>query len=167
MAYLQHNQYGIKDITVTVNVPENDTALLMYYLNCVCQAIEYNDNNINRYRNYNNWSQLSNEDIRLLIVLCYTLSPDLFNNKVFFHSDALCGDMQNKFYEISQVRHQLLAVESIVVAGRTCRVNKIMTYKMCWMQNNYFNPMKNLAQRFNNQTQRPASKPRSSTCVIS
>ncbi len=166
MAYFQHNQYQIKDTTVDANVPANDTARLMYYLNCVCSTINYNENNISRYRNYSNWSQLSNEDIRLLVVLCYTLSPDIFDNKVFFHSDALCGTSANKFYEISQVRHQLLAVQSIVVAGKSCRVNKIMTYKMSWMTKNYLNPMKNLAQRLNNQN-RPQPQPRSSTCVIS
>jgi hypothetical protein len=167
MAYLQHNQFGIKDISVNANVPQNDIARLMYYLNCVCSSIEYNDNNISRYRKYNNWAQLFNEDLRLLVVICYTLSPDLFDNKVFFHSDALCGNDSNKFYEINQVSHQLLAVESIVIAGRSCRVNKIMTYKMSWMQTYYLNPMRNLARRFNNQNQTPAPKSRSSTCVIS
>ena len=166
MAYVQHNQVGVQDISVDANVPDNDVARLMYYFSCVCSAIEYNDNDISRYRNYRHWSQLSNEEIRILLVLCHTLSPDLFDNKVFFQSDALCGNSPNKFLEINQVKHQLLAVQSIVVAGRTCRVNKIMTYKMSWMLNNYLNPMRNLAQRLNNQNQRPAPKSRSSPCVI-
>jgi hypothetical protein len=167
MAFLQRNQYGIKDVGHSVTVPQNDTARLMYYLDCACNAVDYRDNNISRYRNYNNWSQLSNEDIRLLIVLCYTLSPDIFNNKVFFHSDALCGNSSNKFYEISQISNQLLAVQSIVIAGRSCRVNKVMTYKINWMQTYYLNPMRNLAQRINNQNRTPASSSRASTCVIS
>jgi hypothetical protein len=167
MAYLQHNQYGIKDVSQTINVPNNDVARLMYYLNSVCYTIEYNDNNISRYRNCSNWSLLSNEEIRLLVVLCYTLSPDIFDNKVFFQSDALCGNSSNKFFEINQVRTQLLAVQSIAIAGRTYRVNKIMTYKMSWMQYYYLNPMKNLAQRLNNQSQQSTSNSRSSTCVIS
>ncbi|UJR38724.1 hypothetical protein I4U23_031389 [Adineta vaga] len=167
MAYLQHNQYGIKDVGHSVNIPQNDTARLMYYLDCACNAVNYRDNDINRYRNYNNWAQLSNEDIRLLVVLCYTLSPDVFNNKVFFHSDALCGNSTNKFYEISQVRNHLVAVQSIVIAGRSCQVNKIMTYKMSWMQTYYINPMRNIAQRLNNQNQRQTSNSKSSSCVIS
>jgi hypothetical protein len=160
MAYLQHNQIGFKDVGKVVTVPGNDTARLMYYLDCACNAVNYTDNNISRYRNYSNWAQLSSEDIRMLIVLCYTLSPDIFDNKVFFHSDALCGNMGNKFWEINQVRNQLLVAESIVIAGRSCRVNKIMTYKMSWMTFYYFTPIQNLAQRLNKQT-------RSSTCVIS
>jgi hypothetical protein len=82
-------------------------------------------------------------------VLCYTFSPDVFNNKVFFQLDALCDDFQNKFYETSQVSHRLLAVRLIVVAGRTRRVSKIMTYKMSWMRDYYFGLMQRLAQRYN------------------
>ena len=84
MAYLQHNRFGIKDTSVDANVPPNDIARLMYYLKCVCSVIEYNDGNISRFRNYNNWSQLSTDDVRFLVVLCLTLSPDLLNNRVFF-----------------------------------------------------------------------------------
>lgn len=170
MAFVQSNRIGFRDTTVSVTVPNNDVARLMYYLNCVCQAIQYTDNDIDRYRSYTNWSALSNEEVRLLLVLCLTLSPDVFNNKVFFQSDALCDDFQNKFYEISQVRHQLLAVQSIVVAGRTHQVNKIMTYKMSWMRNYYLDPIQRLAQRFNSQGQRStatARPTRSSHCVVS
>jgi len=163
MAYRQRDQYGIKDVSVSAYVPKNDVARLMYYLNCACAVVEYNDNNINRYCDYDNWSQLSNEDIHSLVVLCYTLSPDLFHNKAFFHFDSLCGNDPNKFFEINQVNHQLLAIQSIVIADQTCRVNRIMTYKMRWMNTYYFNPMKNLARRLNNQNQRL----RSSTYVIS
>jgi hypothetical protein len=69
MASRQHNQFGITDTSVTANVPENDIARLMYYLNAVCYLIEYNDNSINRYRNCNNWSQLSIEEVQLLTLI--------------------------------------------------------------------------------------------------
>jgi len=145
MALLQRNQIGFRHTSVTVSVPNNDVARLMYYFDSVCSAIEYTDSDMQRYRNYHNWSSLSYTEVRLLVALCYALSPDVFDNKVFFQSDALCGNSTNKFYEISQVSHQLLAVRSIVVAGRTRRVNNIMAYKMSWMRNNYFGPMQRLA----------------------
>ncbi len=69
-------------------------------------------------------------------------------------------DRTNEFYEISQVSNRLVAVQSIVIAGRTRRVNKIMTYKMYWMQFYYLEPMRRQAQRF-------SQKKRSSRCVIS
>lgn len=145
MAVLQRNQINIRNIGETVTVPNNDVARLMYYFDCVCYAIEYTDSDMQRFRNYHNWSSLSYTEIRLLVALCYTLSPDVFVNKVFFQSDALCGNTANKFFEISQISHQLLAVQSIVIAGRRRRVNRIMTYTMAWMRKNYLDPMRRLA----------------------
>jgi hypothetical protein len=111
MAFFQRNQYCIKEETHGTVTPTNDIARLMYYFNCVCYVIQYNDTDVSRLRNCNNWASLSSEDIRLLVALCATLSPDIFNDKVFFHSNALCGNSPNKFFEISQVSNQLLAAE--------------------------------------------------------
>lgn len=161
MAYFQQNKYGFKDTSVNANVPNNDVARLMYYFNCVCSAIQYNDTDVSRYRNYQNWSYLSSEEIRVLLVLCLTISPDVLDNKVFFHSDALCGNSPNRFFEISEVSNQLLAVESIVIAGRRCRVTSIMTYKMSWMHTNYINPIKRVAAQYGRNSSRTSS------CTIS
>jgi hypothetical protein len=161
MAFLQRNQFGFERTSVPVTVPDNDTARLMYYFDCVCNTIEYNDNDVSRYRNFRNWSSLTYGEIRVLLVLCLTISPDVLDNKVFFQSDALCGTSTNKMYKVSQVSHQLLAVQSIVIAGRRCQVNKIMTYKMSWMYEYYINPIQRLARQFNTNTSQ------SSTCTIS
>ncbi|CAF4968680.1 unnamed protein product [Rotaria sp. Silwood1] len=166
MALLQRNEFGIKDIGQSVTVPDNDVAKLMYYLNCVCFSIDCNDDpNIRRLTNYSNWSSLSVDEQKQLLVLCYALSPDVFDNKVFFQSDALCQNSSNKFYEISQVRHQVLAVSSIMVAGRARQVNKIMTYKMSWMRLYYIEPMQGLARRLGGQERQRRRE--SSRCVIS
>lgn len=85
----QRNQVGFKQTSVHTSVPDNDVARLMYYFSCVCTSIEYDDDNIDRYRNYKNWSSLSYNETRVLLALCITFSPDLFDNKIFFHSDAL------------------------------------------------------------------------------
>ena len=127
MAYFQRNRFGFKeDAQHTVHL-DNNIARLMYYFNCVCHVIQYKDTDVNRLRDFKNWSSLSSEELRLLFALCATLSPDVFNDKVFFHSDALCGNDANKFFEINQVSNQLLAVDSIIIAGQQYRVNKIMT----------------------------------------
>jgi hypothetical protein len=159
LVYGQH-EIGVKRTGQSTTVADNDIAKLMYYLNCVCTTIECNDEpEIRRFINYRNWSSLSTEEQQQLFVLCYTLSPDIFQNKVFFQSDALCINSSNEFYEISQVSSQLVAASSIIIAGRTRRVNKIMTYKLTWMQNYYLEPMRRQAQRF--------SKKKRSRCVIS
>ncbi|CAF4091830.1 unnamed protein product [Rotaria magnacalcarata] len=129
MSMIQANRIGIKE--------------------CVCGAIECNMTpQMNRLSNYNNWRYLSADEIRQLIALCYVFSPDVFEDKVFFNSPALCGNSSNKFYEISQVRNQLLAVSSIVIAGQSRRVNKIMVYKRTWMMENFANPILRLVQRY-------------------
>lgn len=157
---LGKREIEVKRTGQSTTVADNDTARLMYYLNCVCTTIECNDEReIQRFTKYSNWRSLSVDEQKQLLVLCYTLSPDVFEGKVFFQSDALCGDRANEFYEISQISSQIVAARSIVIAGRTRQVNKIMTYKMSWMRNYYLEPMRNQAQRF-------GKKKSSSSCII-
>jgi hypothetical protein len=145
----------------------------MYYLNCVFSTIEYTDQDVQKYRDYNNYSRLNYQEKRMVWLFALMLSPDEFDGKVFFNSDALCEDYGNEFYEFSRVRHQLLAVQSIFIAGQTRQVKKIMTYKKSWMQYNYFAPMKRLAPHLGPQSQRPATasatvaRSTSNACIIS
>ena len=158
---INRQQIGVKRTTVGATVPDNDIAKLMYYLQCVCTSIDCNnDPDIQRFTNYSNWYRLSVDEQRQLVVLCYTFSPDIFEGKVFFQRDALCVEYNNEFYEISQVSNQVVASRSIIIAGRTRRVNKIMAYKMSWLQKYYLDPMRRQAQRFSRSN-------RSSSCVIS
>lgn len=122
MAFLQRKQYGIKEEAHTTVRPSDDIARLMYYFNCVCSVIQYNDADVSRLRDCNKWASLSQQDIRLLFVLCATLPPDVLNSKVFFHSDAMCGNDSNRFFEINQLSNQLLIADSILVASRQYRV---------------------------------------------
>ncbi len=161
MAYLERQQFQVRDTTEVGNVPHNDIGKIMYYLNCVCYCIDYKDNDIKRYTNYSNWASLSGEEDQLVFLLGLTLSPDLLIGKVIFQSDELSRDMQGRFYEIGQVRHQVVVVPSLVVAGRTCQVQRILAFKQSWLKENYLDPMNRLAQRF-----RPQPRP-SRSCVIS
>jgi hypothetical protein len=170
MAMFQNTNYNVRATGTSVSVPNADIAKLMYYLDCVCNVIDYNDGNIRRYRNYSNWANMSDEEDRLIFVLALALSPDELEDKVFFNSPSLCPDASNEFYEIGQVRNQLLVVQSIISGGQQRRVKKIMAYKQTWMQNNYFQPMRNLAYRFSPQGQREEAMRRqmlSQACTIS
>jgi hypothetical protein len=139
----------------TVTVPDNDIARCMYYLNCVCRTIEYDDDDMDRYIDYENYDELSGNEQRYVFILCRALSPDEFEDKVFFENDALCGPRSsNEFYEISEVRHQLMAVHSIIIAGQRRDVKKIMTYKQSWMQYFYHGPMQRLAYELELQRRR-------------
>ncbi|UJR18271.1 hypothetical protein I4U23_005174 [Adineta vaga] len=155
--FFQRNEIEFERTGQATTVANNDVARLMYYLDCVCDAIDCaNDSDIQRFTNYNNWHHLSIEEQKALLVVCYAFSPDVLNNRVFFHSDAFCGDSSNQFYKVSQVRNQIVAAESIIIAGRVLTVNKIMTYRLEWMRTYYFNPMEALIRRTANPPQRPA-----------
>ena len=146
------NEIGIERTTKATTVPDNDVAKLMYYLDCVCTAIDCGpDEDIRRFRNYSHWAQLSFEERKLLLVLCYTFSPDVFEGKVFFHSEELCVEFSNEFYKINQVRHRLIAAESVLIAGRAHQVTNIMVYKMSWMRQYYLEPMQGLARQLSHQ----------------
>jgi hypothetical protein len=154
----QRDEISVECTGTVTTVPNNDVARLMYYLNCVCTVIDCNhDPDIQRFTNYRNWSYLTVSEQAQLLVVCYTFSPDVFNNQVFFHSDELCGNSSNEFFRINQVSHRLIAAESIVIAGQTREVNQIMTYKMAWMRNNYYEPMQRLATRFENASRSTAT----------
>ena len=165
-AFVQTNEINFERFSVKANIPNNDVARLMYYLSCVCTAIDCQDDaEIQRFTSYEKWHQLSREEQKALVVLCYAISPDILENKVFFQYDALCVEFPNEFYKISQVQNQLLAAESIVIAGRTRQVNKIMTYKKQWLQNFYFDPMRRLASIFNNSASTAVTYTRPNTNV--
>jgi hypothetical protein len=150
---LGRNEIDIKRTGRVVTVADNDVARLMYYLNCVCTSIDCNqDEDIRRFTNHANWMYLSDEERKLLVLLCYTFSPDVFEGKVFFHIEELCIDSSNEFYEINQISDRLVAVESIIIAGRQHHVTNIMVYKMSWMRKYYLEPMQRLARRFANES---------------
>ncbi|CAF1538041.1 unnamed protein product, partial [Rotaria sordida] len=129
MAVFGSTEYDFQRFGSTANIPNADIARIMYYLDCVCTVIEYNDNDIRRYRNYSNWRNMSDEEDRLIFLLAATLSPDELEDKVFFNVPDLCPDSTNAFYEIGQVRRQLMVVQSIVIGGQSRQVKKIMAYK--------------------------------------
>ena len=143
------------------NVAENDVARLMHYLHCVFRVLEYTDQNAQRYRDYHNWSSLNEAEQLGVLILAMTLRFDQLDDKVFFHSEELCRGMTNKFYALNEVRKQLLVNQSIVVAGRSCRVKQIMTYTSFFKTNCYYEPVKRLTQHFRQQ-QRQTNPPQPS-----
>ncbi|CAF2394748.1 unnamed protein product [Rotaria sp. Silwood2] len=110
---------------------------------------------------------MSDQEDRLIFLLAATLSPDELEDKVFFNAPALSPDSNNTFYEIGQVRRQLVIVQSIVIAGQSRQVKKIMAYKQVWMRAYYYEPMQRLANRFRAEKQRQEALMRSTACTIS
>ncbi|CAF0775026.1 unnamed protein product [Rotaria sordida] len=170
MAMIQNTNFDVKAFGKNVTIPNADIAKIMYYIDCVCTVIDYNDREIQRYRNYSNWANMSDAEDRLIFILALALSPDELENKVFFNSPQLCPNSNNQFYEIGQIKNQLLIVQSLFIGGQQRNVKKIMAYKPAWMQTFYLQPMRNLAFRFSPEGQRQEAARRamlSQACVIS
>lgn len=170
MAGFSSTEFDFTKFGTTVSVPNADIAKIMYYIDCVCTVIEYDDQDISRYRNYANWANMSDEEDRLIFILALAFSPKDLEGRVFFNNPQLTGDSSNQFYEIGQVQRSLVVVQSILIAGQQRRVKKIMAYTPAWMQRNYFEPMKNLIFRFSPEGQRQEAIRRqmiSQACTIS
>ncbi len=154
MSLLRRRELGIEPLdTPDPNVPNDDRARLMYYLDCVCQLVPqlrsdpelHALNALTRYHNYRN---LDGDDINRLIISAYLLSPDELDGKVLFLIDELCGDSDNKFYNISQVTHIIGVAGPVLVGGQNREVVKIMACKMEWITRYWKNPISNLVGKF-------------------
>ena len=134
MAAFVGERVRIRDTSVSVSVPQNSKAKLMYYLNCVATVIQLDDPALSRLKNYQSYYLLSEEETDALLALVILLSPDELIGKVFFPSED-CGGHSNQFYELSAVSHMVAVADNIVIGGERKRVGKIMFFQRSWMEN--------------------------------
>ena len=160
MAVFMRERIGMERTGQTVTIPNNARAKLMYHLDCVSTVLQLNNPNMQRMCNYKQYNRLSDSEETQLLYLAVHLSPDELMGKVFFNSDALCGDSSNEFYELSQVRNTFAVSNSVIIGGQQTRVAKIMTFKMSWMTEYYIEPVQQLNRR---RRQRESG---SNSCVI-
>ncbi|CAF1279259.1 unnamed protein product [Adineta steineri] len=89
------------------SVPDDNIAKCMYYLNCVCIVIEYDDDDMEQYTDYENYRWLTPYQRRRVFLLCKALSPDEFEDRIFLKM-MTCVDMdrqswmQKNYYEPMQ-----------------------------------------------------------------
>ena len=117
MAFIgQRQEVGVREIGRRVTVPQNSTARLMYYLDCVAVVIELDSPNLRRLRDYTNYFLLSDAEIDALLALVILFSPDELIGRVFFPSED-CGGFSNQFFELSAVSHMLAVSDNILIGG--------------------------------------------------
>lgn len=92
----------ITKTSVEVSVPKNDTALLMYYFDCMCTALqlEVGDYSIQRLRDYEKYYLLTSDEVKELIRQCHLVSPEKLEGKCIFHSEQICNawNFSNGFF---------------------------------------------------------------------
>ena len=141
-ALINQTQVGLKSYGNAVIVQNDPKAKLMYYFDCICRILEMeNTGEIRRLRDFGNFFSLTEDEIDKLLIFCVMLSPDDLHGKCIFQNDEMCGDYDNELYELSSVSRTLAVSDSVLVGGERRRVRKIMTFKMCWLQTYYVQPM--------------------------
>ena len=83
---IQRDQTGIKAVGTHVTVSSDPYARLMYYLSCVHSCVPDLEIPL-KYRTYATYYNLNDQERIELTVLCYLLSPDVFDGKLFFLLD--------------------------------------------------------------------------------
>lgn len=143
---LNRKEIGITETGSVVDVPDNDTAKLMYYLSVLCGVLglEDTDFNIERLSDYKNYYMLTEDEKTILFLLCGYLSPEKMVGKCIFNSEELCQDVGNRFFTLNSSEISFAAAENVFVGAVEVTVKKIMVYSMSWMRRNYINPISNV-----------------------
>ena len=157
--------WALKRVTQSVSVANDPVAKLMYYMNCVACVLKVEEENINRLKDYENYHDISAEEVDSLLSLCLKYRPDILENECFYNDKDLCPNFSNEFYELSAAKSELAGVVTestvVVVAGHASAIIKFMTYKPFWMDKNYYTPMKRLKpwqDAMKSNAQRPMRK---------
>ena len=72
------------------------------------------------------------------------VNPKVLLNKCLFVAPELCGNYSNKFLELSKVDNILGVSSNIVIGGQNKKVTKIMVCKSNWLEDNFYNPLRNI-----------------------
>lgn len=124
------------------NVPNNAIAKLMYYLHCVATVIDYNDPTLTDYQNYN---ELSGEELLAVYNIAKLLNPSIFCNAgIFIVNPNLLFDLDNQFYEIYDETIGFHVNKEIMIGGKLVKVLKVMACNHIWLSNNYYMPIKEI-----------------------
>ena len=148
---LDFNSLNVEKIGRTVNVPNNDLARLMYYLNCVASVIQYDEDN--KLTDYQNYHMLTKKEEDVVYGLAALFNPKIFMNAgVFILDDRLVpNNSSNQFYKITDDRIGIKVNQEIVIGGRVIRVLEVMAFKEEWINRNYYEPFERICYKLESE----------------
>ena len=133
MASATSTNVTLHDASQAVSIPLHPTARLMYYMDCICNLIDIDDNpHVRRLRDYNNY-HLDGGEIDLLLKLVVLIKPENLFGKCLFINEKLCSQDSNRFLEVSSVRKMLTVTDSFRIAGIERSIRMIMVCKQQWL----------------------------------
>ena len=139
-ATLGINRLKIESTGKTVNVPTDNYAKLMYYLNCVFTVIQYN--NDTKLIDYQHYYNLNDNEKNIVLELAKLFDPIIFiKAKIFIYNPNISS---NEFLKITDERVGVHVSEEIMIGGKAVKVLEIMVCNESWLSRNYYNPLKNI-----------------------
>lgn len=148
-ATLAINKLQIELTGVRSNVPNNDLAMLMYYLGCVFTVIQVEKNN--KYCDYSKYYTLNKDDKKTVYELAKLFNPSIFINAgIFIINPGLLREVNaNEFFRITDERVGVHVKEEIMIGLMSVKVLKIMACKSSWLENQYYIPFRRFSSLIN------------------
>ena len=136
----------VKPIGRLVTIPDNRLAKLMYYLDCVCSVIQYDE--ASRLTDYERYYLLSSEEEATVLELVALFNPKIMVDLHLFvvSSNLVPSGMTNEFYQITDDRIGVHVNSEVVIGGRVVKVLKIMACTEAWIYKYFINPAESYAK---------------------
>ena len=145
-----YQSLDIKGYGSTTTVPDNNLALLMYYLHCVFEVVEIKESG--RLTDYKNYFKLSKAEEELVVSLAL-----IFNAKVMTESSLfLVGSRyvpsgsSNHFYELGNNKIGIHINSQVIIGGVSRKVLRVMGCTESWLYRNYYTPILSYGTEYRN-----------------
>ena len=152
--FATQDEFSIQATGKTCSVPSDNLAILMYYLNCCNSCLDYVLES--KYTNYKEYYNTTDEDKAVIITLAIALNPTELVGKIFFpveDGSPLLRSSSNEFYKIENAQKLFGGIVDddavVMIEGERKKVKKIMVVSKKWLKENYINPLKAIADSFN------------------
>lgn len=125
------------------NIPENSTALLMHYFDCVCNVLDLDfiQYNLHKLRSYTNYYNLTDGEKKTLFMLCGLFSVDVLKDKCIIENVEICGDEQAVFFSLNSIKTIVDPIKYLEIEDLEIQVKQVMFYKKSWIEKFYTKPM--------------------------
>ena len=160
----KYNSLKVEATGRSTYVPDNDLAKLMYYLYCVLEVIQYDENT--KLTDYQNYYRLTQQEEKSV----YALAA-LFQPKILIDAGVLIPDerlvppnLSAEFYKITDDRIGIHVNREIAIGGRVVRVLNVLAFTMGWLNKNYIYPLERVSKKLESQNTYNVNPPSENKC---
>ncbi|PPQ95221.1 hypothetical protein CVT26_014913 [Gymnopilus dilepis] len=133
----------VKNAGVTMVIPDDDVARVMYYLHCVTVGVGL-DILVDDLVDFQNYRRLAPHRVALVFKYALEFSPEVFLNKLIFLDDegeVVTGTSRNKFVTVSTACDIVHVERNIAISGQVKDITTVMFFKSAWLEHFYTFPI--------------------------